>query len=220
MSDSAAPVKVSGSPAERGLEADAIGVVQDTVIGMASSALAASIALTLAFLVAAVAYGTGPIIIITAIPMLIIANAYRQLNLWNVNCGASYEWVGRAIDPSLGFLTGWLMIAGYVIATVSGVEVLGPSVLAVFGNSATNTWGNVAIATAVGLVMMVIAIIGIRITARTQVGIAVVEYAILIGFAVAGIVAVANHWHGTFPASRGWLSRTASAVTAARSRDS
>ncbi len=206
MSDSAAPTKVSGSPAERGLEADAIGVVQDTVIGMASSAPAASIALTLAFLVAAVAYGTGPIIIITAIPMLIIANAYRQLNLWNVNCGASYEWVGRAIDPSLGFLTGWLMIAGYVIATVSGVEVLGPSVLAVFGNSATNTWGNIAIATAVGLVMLIVAIIGIRITARTQVGIAVVEYAILIGFAIVGIIAVANHWHGTFPASRGWLS--------------
>ena len=36
--------------------------------------------------------------------------------------------------------------------------------------------------------MLVIAVVGIRITARTQVGMAVVEYAILIGFAVVGLV--------------------------------
>jgi amino acid transporter len=210
MSDGAQSVTVGGArPSVAGeLEPNAIGVVQDTVIGMASSAPAASVALTLAFLVAATNYGTGPIIIITAIPMLVIANAYRRLNLWNANCGASYEWVGRAIDPNLGFMIGWLMIAGYVIATVSGVEVLGPSVLAVFGSSATNTWGNIGIATAVGLAMLVLAVIGIRITARTQVGIAVVEYVILIGFAIAGIVAVARHWPGTFHASIGWLNPT------------
>lgn len=188
-----------------GLERDAIGIVQDTVIGMASSAPAASVGLTLAALVAATHYGSGPIIVITAIPMLVIANAYRRLNLWNQNCGASYEWVGRAIDPSLGFMIGWLMIAAYVIATVSGVEVLGPSVLAVFGGSGTSVWGNIGIATAVGLAMIVLAVIGIRITARTQVGIAVIEYAILIGFAIVGLVAVTAHWHGTFHMSTGWL---------------
>ena len=209
VSDDTSPAAVTNAVSGAGkLEADAIGVVQDTVIGMASSAPAASVGLTLAALVAAVAYGTGPIIIITAIPMLVIANAYRQLNLWNVNCGASYEWVGRAINPNLGFLTGWLMIAGYVIATVSGVEVLGPSVLAVFGSSSTNKWGNIGIASAVGLAMLVLAVIGIRITARTQVGIALIEYVILIGFAIVGIYAVASHWHGTFHMSSGWLNPT------------
>jgi len=209
VSDGTSPAAATGSATgARELEADAIGVVQDTVIGMASSAPAASVGLTLAALVAAVAYGTGPIIIITAIPMLVIANAYRRLNMWNVNCGASYEWVGRAMDPNLGFLTGWLMIAGYIIATVSGVEVLGPSVLAVFGSSSTNTWGNIGIATAVGLAMLVLAVIGIRITARTQVGIAVIEYVILIGFAIVGIYAVAAHWHGTFHWSSSWFNPT------------
>jgi amino acid transporter len=145
---SAALAGASTAPAAR-LEPDAIGVAQDTVIGMASSAPAASIALTMPFLAAAVAYGSGPIIIITAIPMLIIANAYRRLNLWNANCGASFEWVGRAISPYLGFITGWLMIAAYIIATVSGVEVLGPSVLAVFGSNSTSTWANIGIGTGV-----------------------------------------------------------------------
>jgi amino acid transporter len=195
------------APAAR-LEPNAIGMAQDTVIGMASSAPAASVGLTLVALAAATAYGSGPVIILTAIPMLVIANAYRRLNLWNANCGASFEWVGRAINPYLGFLTGWLMIAAYIIATVSGVEVLGPSVLAVAGTSSTSTWANLAIASAVSIVMLIIAVVGIRITAQTQVGMAVVEYVILIGFGIAGLVAVLAQHAGTFPMTKGWWSVT------------
>ena len=190
---------------EARLEPDAVGVAQDVVIGMATSAPAVSVGLTLAALAAATAYGSGVIIVITAIPMLIIANAYRRLNLWNANCGASFEWVGRAINPYLGFMTGWLMIAGNVVATVSGVIVLGPSVLAVFGASATSVWPNVWITTGVILVMLAIAVAGIRLTARTQVGLAVVEYGILIGFAILGLVAVLGHHQGTFPITAGWF---------------
>jgi hypothetical protein len=73
------------------LEPNAIGVAEDTIIGMASSAPAASVGLTLAALAAATAYGSGPIIILIAIPMLIIANAYRKLNMWNASAGASFE---------------------------------------------------------------------------------------------------------------------------------
>jgi amino acid transporter len=188
------------------LEPDAIGAAQDTVIGMATSAPAASVGLTLAALAAATAYGSGPVIILTAIPMLIIANSYRRLNLWNANCGASFEWVGRAISPYLGFLTGWLMIAGSVIGTASAAVVLGPSVLAVAGSGSAGTSANLVIDSAVILVMLVIAIIGIRITARVQVGMSVAEYVILLGFAVAGLAAVLTRHPGTFPVTRGWLS--------------
>src|SRR5215510_12742173 len=132
------PAAVAGTapPPAAQLEADAIGVAEDTVIGMASSAPTATIGLSLAALAAATAYGSGPVLLITAVPMLIIANAYRRCNLWNAQCGASFEWVGRAIDPYLGFLTGWLMIAASLIAAVAGVVVLAPSVLAIFGGSA------------------------------------------------------------------------------------
>src|SRR5579862_3083621 len=138
------------------LEPDAIGVAQDTVIGMATSAPAAVVAITLASLAATANYGGGAVLVLSAIPMLIIANAYRRLNMWNANAGASFEWVGRSINPYLGVFTGWLMIAGYVLGTLSGVEVLGPSVLSIFGDSASNIWANVGIASAVGLVMMVV----------------------------------------------------------------
>jgi amino acid transporter len=98
------------------------------------------------------------------------------------------------------------MIAAYVIATVSGVEVLGPSVLAVSGADSASTWVNISIGTAVGVIMLVIAIAGIKITARPQVSMAVIEYAVLLALSIAGLVLVLGHHHGTVPVSWGWLS--------------
>lgn len=188
------------------LEPDAIGVAQDTVIGMAASAPAAVVALTLAPLAAASAYGGGAALIVSAIPMVIIAFAYHRLNMWNANSGASFEWVGRAINPYLGWFTGWLMIAGYVLGTISGIEVLGPNVLAVFNANTTSVGWNVAISVALGGTMLVLAIVGIKITARSQVAMAVVEYAILIGMSIWGLVWVLGHHSGTYHITKGWFS--------------
>ncbi len=191
------------APAAR-LEPDAIGVVQDTVIGMASSAPAGTVAATLPALAMASAYGGGLVLLVVAVPMLVIANSYRRLNLWNANCGASFEWVGRAISPYPGFLTGWVMVTGYLVGTVAEVVVLGPSVLAVAGVHPAGPWPLIWIDTAVCLVMGVIAIVGIRMTARVQILMAVVEYAILAGASAAGLIAVLARHPGTFAMTAGW----------------
>src|SRR6266581_4738816 len=132
--ESPANVARAGLVPEGRLEPNAIGVAQDTVIGMATAAPAASSGLTLAALALATAYASGPALILMALPMIVIANCYRRLNLWNANCGAAFEWVGRVINPYVGFLTGWLMIMGGIIGTVSTTVVLGPTVLAVFSH--------------------------------------------------------------------------------------
>ena len=163
-------------PAPR-LEPDAISVAQDTFIGAALVGPSVSVALTLAALAATTAYAGPAVLALTAIPMIVIANTYRRLNLWNANCGASFEWVGRAINPYLGFLTGWLMAAGTLIGTLSPVVVLAPSILAIFNQSTTSKVSNVAIATGISVIMLIIAVAGIRLSARTQVAIGVIEYA-------------------------------------------
>lgn len=202
-------VSVAGrtAPAHR-LEPDAIGITQDTVIGMASSAPAATSGLTLALLAAATAYGAAATLILTAIPIMVIAYSYRRLNQWNANCSASFEWVGRAINPYLGYITGWLMLAYYVIGGVALIVPLGPSVLQAFGTSTSSQWPNLAITSVVILVMLIIAVAGIRLTARTQIALAAVEYTILVGLAIAGFVFVARHNPGTVHLSWSWLKPT------------
>ena len=96
------PGAVPAPVIEARLEPDAIGAVQDTVTGMASSAPARTMAATPAALAAASAYGSGPVLVLTALPMLVIAHSYRRLNPWSANCGASFEWAGRAINPDPG----------------------------------------------------------------------------------------------------------------------
>jgi amino acid transporter len=198
------PVAATVAPAR--LEPDAISVAQDTLIGLADTGPALSVSFSLVLLISATAYGAPLILLITAIPMLIIANAYRRLNLWNANCGASFEWVGRAINPYLGYLTGWLMLAGTLFGTLTPVTAIGPSVLSVFNQPSDAKWPNVAIATGLVVVMAIISVIGIRITARTQVVIGVIEYLILIVLAVWGLTWVLGHHAGTVPITSGWFS--------------
>src|ERR1700678_3287406 len=174
MSDRTMPPVVTRVAPAR-LEPDAISIAQDTLIGLADTGPTLSVSFSLVLLISATAYGAPLILLITAIPMLIIANAYRRLNLWNANCGASFEWVGRAINPYLGYMTGWLMLAGTLFGTLTPVTVIGPSVLAVFNQSSNSTWPNILIATGLVVVMAIISIRGIRITARHQVIIGVIE---------------------------------------------
>jgi amino acid transporter len=183
-----------------------IGLAGDWVIGAANAGPGLSLSLTLAPIVAATAYGSGPVILLCAVPMLIVANAYRRLNAWNANCGAAFDWVGRSISPYLGWLTGWLMIMANLIGNVAAVTVLAPSVLAVAGQNQNARWPNIFIDTAVGVLMIAIAVVGIRLSARTQLVLAVVEYGIVIGLAIAAFVFWGGHSAGTYPASSGWLS--------------
>jgi amino acid transporter len=207
MTDQAVAPGRTSVPAIAGrLEPDAVSRAQDVIIGMGNSAPTVAIGLSIAGLAAASAYGGVPVILLCGLPMFIIANCYRRLNLWSPNCSASFEWVGRAINPYLGFMTGWLMMAASFIAGASGVVVLAPSVLAIAGVNAVSTWPNILISTAVILVLLFIAVVGIRITARTQVAMGAVEYVILIAFSVWGLVAVLHHHPGTFPITRAWFS--------------
>src|SRR5260370_37871338 len=54
--------------------------------------------------------------------------------------------------------------------------------------------------------MLVSALPGIRLAARTQIGMAAIEYLILTGFSTWGLVAVLGHRAGTVPVARGWFS--------------
>src|SRR5215470_10971682 len=94
----------ASEPALHELRPNAIGLLQSTVIAIASSAPGQATAISLAAIIVASAYGGGAAIIITTIPMLAIAFAYHRLNMWEQNCGVSYVWVGRAINPYLGFM--------------------------------------------------------------------------------------------------------------------
>jgi amino acid transporter len=204
--ESGATTAEVGTTSTHHLRPDSVNLLQSVVIGMATSAPGQSTAVTLAAMVAVSAYASGPAIFITTIPMLAIALSYQRLNLWEQNCGGPSVWVGRAINPYLGFLVGWAMLVGYILGAVSDILPLGPSFLSALGVNASSVVGNVLTATIFGIAITIIASIGIRVTARFQVIIAIVEYAILIVFSIIAFYAVfIGHWAGTVHPSLSWL---------------
>jgi amino acid transporter len=197
----------AASPTEHELRPNAIGLVQSTVIAIASSAPGQATAISIAALIVASSYAGGMAILITTLPMLAIAFAYHRLNLWEQNCGASYVWVGRSINPYIGFMVGWIMLAGWVLATVSDILPLGPNVLSIFGADPSSQLGTAVSATILGIVVTVVSVIGIQLTARFQMAIAAVEYVILLIFCGIGFWAVfIAHWDGTVRPSAAWFS--------------
>ena len=97
------------------LRTNALSLVGNIVIALGSVAPTASIALTLSAIVATTSYASPIAVLICAVPMLGIAMAYRRLNMWHVNCGATYVWGGRAISPYFGWMTGWVIILAYFL---------------------------------------------------------------------------------------------------------
>jgi amino acid transporter len=132
--------------------------------------------------------------------MLGIAWAFNYLGRADVNAGASYSWVARALHPSLGFLSGWSLVVSATIFMVAGALPAGSLTLSLFSDDLAN---NTGAATTVGalwfLVMVGLVIAGVTVTARAQWIMTGIEVALLVvfavlGFARAGSVAAGAHF--------------------------
>jgi amino acid transporter len=179
-----------------GLKAGALRIGDVVVVAMASSGPTQSIAVTLAALLAAVGYATFLPIAICFIPMLGIAIGYQRLNAWQPSAGATYSWVGRALNPHAGFFAGWVMLMYYSVGTTSLTIPLGTYMLSFFSTTLpNNVYAVAAVGTGFDLIVLVVAALGIKLTARFSWGWAIFEYGLLVGFSIAALVLIYGNHH-------------------------
>jgi amino acid transporter len=183
-----------GRPAGNRLRGNAIRARDVVVLSLASSGPTQSVAVTLAALLATVGYASFLPLVICFIPMLGIAIGYQRLNAWQPSAGATYSWVGRAVNPHAGFFSGWIMLMYYCVGTTSLTIPLGTYMLSFFSNAAANNKYDVAlVGTAFNLIVLVVAALGIKLSARFQWVWAVFEYGLLVGFTVAAVIVIYAH---------------------------
>jgi amino acid transporter len=206
-SDAAPAGKQSPDHPVAGLKDAALRIGDVVVISMASSGPTQSIAVTLAVLLSTVAYASFLPILICLIPMLGIAVGYQRLNAWQRSAGATYSWVGRALNPHAGFFAGWIMLMYYCVGTTSLTVPLGTYMLSFFSDSAaSNTHYVAAVGTGFDLLVLVIAALGIQLSARFNWGWAIFEYGLLVGFSIAALVGIyGNHLHHTVRIAASWF---------------
>jgi amino acid transporter len=156
----------------KGLKSGALGYISNLVIGVASTAPAYSLAVTLGFVtaVAGMGFHAPAVMIVSFIPMLLIAAAYNYMNKADPDCGTSFTWVTRALGPRLGWLTGWTIVAADVVVMATLAYIAGVYTFLLFGlHGASENLIDVSIIAAIWIVLMTwICYVGIEISARTQ----------------------------------------------------
>ena len=102
---------------DKGLKKD-LGFFSTLIIGLNSTAPAYSLAAVLAGIVVAVGLQAPASLIVSFIPMFLIAASFYYMNRADPDCGTTFTWVTRALGPWAGWIAGWAV-------TMTGILVIG-----------------------------------------------------------------------------------------------
>ena len=192
----------------KGLKQNALSLLDTVTLAVAGSAPSYSLNATTAALVAAVGLAAPAALLFGAVPMFGISFAFKYLNLWRADAGAAYAWVGRSINPTLGFLAAWTFL---VLSTVFMVTAALPVGVATLHLVAPASESRVALAALVGglwfSAVAVLTIVGVHAAASFQKIMTGIEVVALLVLAVAAYVTFSGHAVNRF--SVAWFSPTA-----------
>ena len=181
---------------EKGLKGGALGLVSSTVVGVASTAPAYSLAATLGYVVVLVG-GKAPIITLLAfVPMLLISFAYKELNQADPDCGTTFTWATRAFSPRIGWMGGWGIVAADILVMPSLAQVAGQYVFLLFNDNKIGTNADSGWVLLVGILWIVamtaICYVGIEISANFQKILLGIEITMLVALSAVALVKVAD----------------------------
>jgi amino acid transporter len=181
---------------QKGLKTGALGLISSTVVGVASTAPAYSLAATLGFVVAAIGLQAPIITIIAFIPMLFIAFGYKEMNNADPDCGTTFTWGVRAFGPKTGWLGGWAIVAADVLVMASLAQVAGQYVFLLFNTSSIGADASSVWVLLVGIlwivIMTVICYVGIEVSANFQKALLGIELTMLLVLSVWALIKVGN----------------------------
>jgi amino acid transporter len=195
---------------DKGLKSGALSYLTNIVIGVASTAPGYSLAVTLGFvtLVAGMGFHAPAVMLVSFVPMLLIAAGFNYMNKADPDCGISFTWVTRAMGPHLGWLTGWAIVAADVVVMATLAYIAGVYTFLLFGldAAATNTV-DITIASVVWIALMTwICWRGIELSARIQYFLLSMEIFTLALFSIVALVKVyTGNPAGAVDPSLNWL---------------
>jgi amino acid transporter len=181
---------------DKGLKEGALGLISSTVVGVASTAPAYSLAATLGFVVVLIGVRSPIVTLLAFVPMLLVSFGYKELNNADPDCGTTFTWATRAFGPRTGWMGGWGIIAADILVMPSLAQVAGQYVFLLFGakgigNQANNPW--VLVVGVLWIVVMTaICYVGIEISANFQKALLGLEVTMLVALSVVALVKVAG----------------------------
>ena len=206
-----APPGVAELQVDKGLKTGALGLVSATVMGVASTAPAYSLAATLGLIVAVVGLGSPIVAVLAFVPIFLTSIGYSEMNKADPDCGTTFTWAARAFGPKTGWAGGWAIVAADVLVMASLAQIAGQYLFLLFGTqsiggNATSGW-----VLLVGLAwiaaMTYICYRGIEVSAMFQRVLLGVELVMLLVFALTALIRVGtgNHPAGSIIPAWSWF---------------
>jgi amino acid transporter len=199
-----------GAVLDKGLKTGALGFGSNLAIGVASAAPAYAMAATLGLIVAVGGVGlrAPAVLIVSFVPMLLVAVAYRHLNRADPDCGTTFAWVTRAMGPHLGWVNGWVIFLAdiLVMASLSTIAATYSFDLVGWHAGASSNAAIIAGSVVWIALMTFISYRGVEISARTQQVLLSAEVAILTVFAIVALAKVyLGHPAGAIHPAAAWF---------------
>jgi amino acid transporter len=173
----------------KSLKRNALSIIDTITLAIAGTAPSYSLNATTAALVGAVGLASPGALLYAAIPMFGISFAFKYLNQWRADAGTAYAWVGRTLNPYLGFLSAWTFLTLSTAFMVAAALPVGVTTLSLF---APQLQENVVMATIVGglwfTAVATLTILGVHIAARFQRVMTAIEAIALLTLAIGAVV--------------------------------
>jgi len=190
-----------------GLAERSVGLKGDWIASITNVAPSAATTLTMAALIGAAGLASPLALLIAGLAMLCCAVAYHRLNSWQASAAAPVEWVARGLSPIIGFAVGILVLMTALTSNIGNITLIGTTVLSLIAPGQVTdkplTW---VVATIICLLVVAIAVIGVKVTIRFQGWIVLCEYAIILVLAIWGLVhELTSHAAGITAPSWSWF---------------
>ncbi len=181
---------------DKGLQAGALGLVGNVVIGLAAVAPAYSLAATLGYVVLEVEDKAPAMFLLAFIPMLLVAFAYKELSQDTPDCGTTFTWGTKAFGPWIGWIGGWGLAVSAIIVLANVAEIAAIYLYNFLGldDLAENLFAKVALGSFFIISMTLLSARGIVVSERVQNVLIVIQFGVLI---VASVIALVRVFTGT-----------------------
>jgi amino acid transporter len=176
----------------KGLQAGALGLAGNVVIGLAAVAPAYSLAATLGYVVLAVGDKSPSMFLLAFIPMLLVAFAYKELSQDTPDCGTTFTWGTKAFGPWIGWIGGWGLAVSAIIVLANVAEIAAIYMFDFLGLDALGEtlWTKVLLGSFFIIAMTLVSARGIVVSERMQAVLIAIQFGVLITVSIIALVRV------------------------------
>ncbi len=194
---------------DKGLQAGALGLVGNVVIGLSAVAPAYSLAATLGYVVLNVGEKAPAMFVLAFIPMLLVAFAYKELSQDTPDCGTTFTWGTKAFGPWIGWIGGWGLAVSAIIVLANVAEIAAIYLFKFLGQDALaeSIWAKVTLGSIFIVGMTLVSARGIVVSERMQNVLITIQFGVLIVVSIWALIRVFNGTAGAqaISPSLSWL---------------